>query len=559
MRRISIPFCLLMVFMATSAYATSPAPAFVPLQGYLTDAEGKPLEGETHIHLKLYDSDTGGVPIFEESQVVMLDEGYFTVYLGMVEELSLDSFRDSENMYLGFAVNHDPEMAPRLVIGTTPYAAFAKYTDDAKMLDGKPSSDFRLAEDPIEWTDLDNVPEGVQDGDADTLGELRCAYGQVIKWVAGDAWTCYDDDVLSPAEVEAHVNDLGYTKSSDLAPVAFSGSFTDLADAPAELLDGDDDSLGGLSCVSGQTAAFNGGSWVCANRAKDTLATLFCADGQTTKWDASTGTWICGTDLDTTLAETDLLAYLEANEYAQMTELAMIAVTGYFDHLQNVPAGLADGDDDTLGRLSCAAGQVPKWGGAGWLCAFDQDTGGDITKVTAGTGLDGGGETGSVALNVDTEYVQIRVSGTCPTGESIREIDSNGEVICEKDSLDNMLCSAGSVPKRTGTTWSCGDDADTLGVLNCASGQVPKRSGTAWVCAEDNSSVGTLTCSTEESITTGSTAQIACPAGTTVTGGGGDCVADKIITSSPNGNGWKIHCETSQANIKVWAVCCQLQ
>jgi hypothetical protein len=122
-----------------------------------------------------------------------------------------------------------------------------------------------------------------------------------------------------------------------------------------------------------------------------------------------------------------------------------------------------------------------------------------------------------------------------------------------------MTCSAGAVPKKVGGIWTCGSDDDTLGVLHCADDQVPKRSGGAWICAEDQTGGGTLSCSTEEAITTGTAAQIACPAGSTVTGGGGDCVSDRIITSSPNGNGWKVHCETAQANIKVWAICCNLQ
>jgi len=36
-----------------------------------------------------------------------------------------------------------------------------------------------------------------------------------------------------------------------------------------------------------------------------------------------------------------------------------------------VPAGLDDGDDDTLAGLSCAAGEVPVWGGSAWECGPD--------------------------------------------------------------------------------------------------------------------------------------------------------------------------------------------
>jgi hypothetical protein len=53
-----------------------------------------------------------------------------------------------------------------------------------------------------------------------------------------------------------------------------------------------------------------------------------------------------------------------------------------------------------LNQMGAGANEVLKWNGTAWAPATDVNSGGDITGVTAGTGLTGGGTSGTPTLNV---------------------------------------------------------------------------------------------------------------------------------------------------------------
>jgi hypothetical protein len=168
--------------------------------------------------------------------------------------------------------------------------------------------------------------------------------------------------------------------------------------------------------------------------------------------------------------------------------------------------------------------------------------GGDITKVTAGTGLSGGGDNGALTLSLADSF-------TLP-----------------------QSCATGKIPKWDGSAWQCTDDqtytngtgldlnGNTLSVnpdyqlpQSCASGQVAVSDGNnGWSC---HSTVGGLSAYTVYSGTwdiggfdfgdTESTFAY-CNSGDIATGGGFYNDNTDIQHSEPanNGQGWYVQAHT---------------
>lgn len=61
---------------------------------------------------------------------------------------------------------------------------------------------------------------------------------------------------------------------------------------------------------------------------------------------------------------------------------------------------------------------------------------GDLTGLSTGPGLFGGGTQGDLSLSVDTSYVQRRVVGACGSGQFMSSVGEDGSVSCSGDAGD---------------------------------------------------------------------------------------------------------------------------
>lgn len=93
--------------------------------------------------------------------------------------------------------------------------------------------------------------------------------------------------------------------------------------------------------------------------------------------------------------------------------------------------------------------------------ALNATNAGDIEGVSAGFGLTGGGNSGSVSLAVDSSQVQTRVSSSCPSGSAIRSITSTGGVNCEVDDVGSLALPYAASAATTAVNSSAFEIANT--------------------------------------------------------------------------------------------------
>lgn len=134
----NVLFTTLMILMLVWAQTAGAFPALnsaanstgtIAYQGRLADSSGNPLTNTLNMSFRLYSSSTGGSPLWSEqwtgSNGVQVSDGLFNVMLGSLTPIPQNVIAGNSTLFLGITVGTDDEMAPRVQLGSVPFAVQA--------------------------------------------------------------------------------------------------------------------------------------------------------------------------------------------------------------------------------------------------------------------------------------------------------------------------------------------------------------------------------------------------------------------------------------------------
>ena len=153
LRRTVLLILIIACMLATKAWAQDAAgsregrvavPRLIRFSGALRPDGAKPAHGVVELSFSLFKEESGGDPLWFESQTVEVDaQGRYNVLLGAMHSdgLPMDLFTSGEARWLSIMVGKVEQ--PRVLLVSVPYALKAA---DAESLGGKPVTSFVISE-----------------------------------------------------------------------------------------------------------------------------------------------------------------------------------------------------------------------------------------------------------------------------------------------------------------------------------------------------------------------------------------------------------------------------
>ncbi len=146
-------FLIIIIILLSFLSSYAQVPQLVNYQGMLTDDAGVPVTGTYSIEFRIYNTETGGTAIWNETQSVTATDGIFNVILGAATAIPYSVFNGGDK-YLALKIDTDPEMSPRKRLISVGYA-FRSY--DSDKLDGVDATAFVTTVDNVTPTTAGNI------------------------------------------------------------------------------------------------------------------------------------------------------------------------------------------------------------------------------------------------------------------------------------------------------------------------------------------------------------------------------------------------------------------
>jgi hypothetical protein len=457
---LSVPLAFAQQLATEPQLAASQAgvPQLIRFTGTAQDVNGNALTGLVGITFSIYAEESGGSPLWLETQNVQADKnGHYTALLGATKPggLPVELFSSGESRWLGVQTESQAEQTRALLVAV-PYALKAS---DAETIGGLPPSAFVLAN-PAQSAGSTTKTGAAASAPAASADATKNSTPLVNADVTGKGvvdfipmWDTTSDIIDSVIFQKS--SEIGIGTTAPAATLDVNGK-SDIRDTLTLFPKGTDSPL----TVSG--TAFNVSSTGLVTFVS-TQKFPGAGDGTITGITTATGSGLSGGGTTGTLS----LKVPAAGITNAMLADSKITLNANTAGGLTVPGAMTLGDTYTIGLIPCATSQVLQWSGSKWACATISGSG-TITGVTAGTDLTGGGTSGNVTLNLNTAstnalYAQLAANNTLTGQQTInnKEIitaDSNFEVVdvTQSGGTGDAIHGTADSPTGTGVLGSSG-------------------------------------------------------------------------------------------------------